>query len=330
MRALRELPRAFLFYPETDRWLTVLRIGLGLQVVLFTLSLGGDWHYLFAGTGHGLISRDLAEALLSLESRFVPRFGWLISLGGPVGLTERTVLSITWWLLLLAGGGLITGFCCRSSAILAWLLHLCAAKSGGLVSYGVDNFMTIGLFYLMWSPFPDRWAVDYRLTRRTGQVDLPDSENGRNIRSDSPNRSELLGFWRRVLQVHLSLIYFFGGLSKALGNGWWNGANVWLALTRPPFDLVPAETLIGWKHFFPVAGIVVCILEIGYPFLMWPRRTRLVWLLGIIAMHAGIGIGMGMYLFATVMIVLNLAGFGPGVVFGRGSRPVSPAVAGAT
>jgi hypothetical protein len=47
------------------------------------------------------------------------------------------------------------------------------------------------------------------------------------------------------------------------------------------------------------------------------KKTRFVWLVCILGMHIAIGLTMGMYLFALVMIVLNLAAFGadPGVLF---------------
>jgi len=32
-------------------------------------------------------------------------------------------------------------------------------------------------------------------------------------------------------------------------------------------------------------------------------------------MHVGVGIAVGMYLFASIMIVLNLAAFGPGILW---------------
>src|SRR5205807_3761232 len=187
---------------------------------------------------------------------------------------------------------LLLGFTCRLSAILAWLLHLCAAKSGGFVSYGVDNFMTIGLFYLVLSPLPDRYSLDWRL---------------RELR---PRNPELLGFWHRVLQLHLCLIYFFSGLTKCLGGGWWDGSNVWRALIRPPFNVIDPEILVRSKDFLPLAGILVCLLESGYPFFIWSSRTRKIWLLGVCAMHLLIGVAMRMYLFAFVMIVLNVAAFG--------------------
>ena len=205
----------FLFPVETDSWLTVLRIGLGLQVTLYSLSLRNDWTYLLSGT-----ARKVAEALLSLESHFVPRLGWFVASAAQLGIHEEAVLFLAWACLLGVGCGLVIGVASRPSAIAAWFLHLCAAKSGGFVSYGMDNFLTIGLFYLMLSPLPDRYSLDWRL---------------RKSQSKNP---QLLGFWRRVLQLHLSIIYFFSGLTKCLGPGWWNGSSVWRALIRPPFNIV--------------------------------------------------------------------------------------------
>jgi hypothetical protein len=128
------------------------------------------------------------------------------------------------------------------------------------------------------------------------------------------------------LQIHLCFIYFFSGLSKVLGSGWWNGTNIWRALTRTPFNLFSPEFLISWKYLLPVAGLAVWLLEISYPFFIWPRRTRPIWLISIIAMHLGIGILLEMYLFALVMIVLNLAAFGPEILRMRtavGAEPLT-------
>jgi hypothetical protein len=294
MQSLKERLFQFLFPVGTDSWLTILRVGLGLQITLYSLSLRNDWNDLLGGSG--LSSRDLAETLLSVESHFAPRLGWFVALGEHVGLREETVLAITWTCLLVAGCGLLLGLACRLSAILAWFLHLCAAESGGFMSYGIDNFMTIGLFYLVLSPLPDRYSLDWRL---------------RELRSRDP---QLLGFWRRVLQLHLCIIYFFSGLTKCLGSGWWNGSNIWRALIRPPFNVIDPEILVRGHLIFPIVGIVICLLETGYSFFIWNNKTRKIWLIGICVMHAGIGLTMGMYLFAFIMIVLNVAAFGPSLI----------------
>src|SRR5438034_5670557 len=296
----------FLFPPETDKWLAVLRIGLGLQVAVYALFLKSDWNYLFARTGSGLVSRQLGEAITSFDSPLIPKLGWLVALGGHIGIGEETVLSVAWAGLLCAGCFLLLGLFCRPAAIIAWFLHLCAAESGGLLAYGADNLMTMGLFYLMLSPLPDRYSLDQWLVNR------------------EPKDPQLLGFWQRVLQLHLCIVYFIGGLAKCLGSGWWDGSNLWRALTRPPFNIISPDILIRFKYVLPVLGISICLLEVGYVIFIWMKKTRRVWLIGILGMHIAIGLTMGMYLFALVMIVLNLAAFdvGSGLPFLRRRQSV--------
>ena len=145
----------------------------------------------------------------------------------------------------------------------------------------------------MLSPLPDRFSLDHRLVKT------------------KPKDPQLLGFWRRVLQLHLCFVYFFGGLAKSLGSGWWDGTNLWRSLTRPPFNIISPDVLIRFKYLLPVLGISICLLELGYVFFIWMKKTRSVWLVCILGMHVAIGLTMGMYLFALIMIVLNLAAFGP-------------------
>src|SRR5207244_11011162 len=84
----------FLFPPETDTWLAILRIGLGLQVAVYALFLRSDWHYLFSGTGEGLVSRELGEAIASFYSPLIPKLGWLVACGQRVRLREETFLVV--------------------------------------------------------------------------------------------------------------------------------------------------------------------------------------------------------------------------------------------
>src|SRR5207249_9430321 len=83
------------------------------------------------------------------------------------------------------------------------------------------------------------------------------------------------------------------------------------ALTIPPFRFVDPELVLQYKQFLPAAGLTICLLEFCYPFFIWSRRTRIAWLVGICGMHLMIAATMGMFLFAFVMIILNLAAFAP-------------------
>ena len=283
---------SFLFPIRSKTWVTILRIGLGLQLVIYGTSLGQDWNYLFAATNQGLVNRNLTEDILNLETPLVPRLGWLVGAGRDFGLSEEWMLRLCWFGLLTAGLLLLMGWFSRPAAIAGWLLHLAARSSGGFVTYGVDQFMTIALFYLAIAPLPDRYSLDNLLSKKGGEA------------------SSRSGFQLRILQVHLCLIYFFGGLTKCLGAGWWNGTSLWRALTRPPFNLVSPGLLVHWSYLLPAAGIIICLLEIGYPIFIWPRLTRATLLAAILMMHFGIGALMGLHLFAFIMIVLNAAAFG--------------------
>jgi len=282
----------FLFPTRSDKWLTVLRTGLGLQVTVYALFLRSDWQYLFATTGKGLVSRELGEAITAFDSPLIPRLGWLVALARHIGIAEEATLSIAWACLLCMGLLLLLGLFCRPAAVFAWFLHLAATESGGLLAYGADSLMTTGLFYLMLSPLPDRYSLDHAMVK---------------TKSQDPQVS---GFWQRVLQLHLCFVYFFGGLAKCLGSGWWDGTNLWRALTRAPFNTISPDTLVRVKTLIVILGIAICLLELGYIVFIWIKKTRLVWLVCILAMHVAIGVTMGLYLFALVMIVLNLAAFG--------------------
>ena len=94
---------------------------------------------------------------------------------------------------------LFSALFCRTVSIIAWILFLCTAKSAEPFGYGVDNFTIIGLFYLVIAPLPDAWSIDARWRR---------------ISLKSPS---LQGLHRRVLQLHICIIYFFSGFAKCAG-----------------------------------------------------------------------------------------------------------------
>ncbi len=291
---MRDRWEQFWFASETDEWLTVLRVGLALQLSCYCLSLGRDWLLFFGSRGTGLLGREISEVYAASQSPLVPRLGWLVNLGAHGGLPESGVLWTVWTVLLISAFLLGIGAFSRPAAVTAWFLHLGAAKSSALFAYGMDSFMSVGLFYLMLSPLPDCRSFDYRKAGR---------------RSRYP---QLLGFFRRLPQLNLCIAYFFAGAAKACGPGWWNGDSIWRAQIRPPFDVVSPDLLVRFRLLFPAVGILVILLEVGYSIFIWPRSTRRFWLSGILVMHAAIGLLMGMYLFALVLIVLNLSAFGPG------------------
>jgi len=88
------------FGGTTDNWLAALRIGLGLQLVLYCIISSADWRQMFALDPGSFVTRDLTEALVTLGSTLVPRVSWFISAGEFIGLSEATVLWVVWSVLL--------------------------------------------------------------------------------------------------------------------------------------------------------------------------------------------------------------------------------------
>jgi len=86
--------------------------------------------------------------------------------------------------------------------------------------------------------------------------------------------------------------------------------------------MVPSEVLIHGKYLFIPLGLGICLLETSYPIFIWPRRTRLIWLVGIIAMHGAIAVLMGLYLFGFIMAVLNIAAFGTDLFRRRAGKAI--------
>jgi hypothetical protein len=196
------------------------------------------------------------------------------------------------FLLYLAGlGGLLVGWHTRLSAQAAWLAHLALNTSGSTSIYGVDAFANIGLFYCVWMPVGHALSADVHAGRVSG----------------APSFGARLGL--RVVQLHLCIVYFTAGAEKAVGEQWRNGEAVWLAVMQPALGQFDFTWLAGapWVALLACWGTLV--IELGYPVLVWPRRTRKVWAVATIGLHAGIAVFMGLVSFSAVMAVLTLAAF---------------------
>ena len=107
------------------------------------------------------------------------------------------------------------------------------------------------------------------------------------------------------MQVHLCVIYLAAGLDKAMGRQWWNGEAIWQTVSQPAFSTFDLSWLARHSWIPMLAGWGTLVVEIGYVFLIWPRRTRKVWCIATIGLHLGIGLFMGLVFFSSVMILLT-------------------------
>lgn len=264
-----------LFAPTTSRPFAVLRVGLAALLLVQSFCLV-PWVDELYGDG-GLVPWSVNEAT---QPAGVPRVSWAADGLAPLGATPAGALRGVFLAYVAALTCMISGVAVRPAAVAAWLTHLALGTSGWTATYGVDAFANVGLFHL--ALFPSGWT-------------------------DAPTAWATAGL--RLLQGHLCIAYFASGVEKALGPTWWTGEAFWQAVMRPDFAVWDLSWLAWWPWLAQAACLGTLVIEAGYPLGVLCAKTRVLWPVMAIMLHAGIAVVLGLALFSGVMIVLNVAAF---------------------
>lgn len=248
---------------------------LGLLLALEMVQLWDDLPLLYGPDG--LID----PALLQLRQ---PPIGW-----GLHDLTDalpymQTIAVPTIHLLALVYIGLclalVFALQVRLSSLLLLILHQVLFIADPNWAYGVDYLVQTGLFLC---------CVFYPSLRSC----------------TAPS------FWCKTglfaLQGQLTLVYFFGGWSKAMGSSWYTGEAIWKAVQQSyPGTAIPIAVHWGSApYLWMMAGWLVMLIELAYPLIWLGRRTCSIILIIICGLHVGIALTMGLYHFALIMIWYN-------------------------
>jgi vitamin K-dependent gamma-carboxylase-like protein len=285
-RIVAALDRFFLA-PARATPLAALRIGLSLVLLLQATLIAPAFFALYERSGvlQGAVRDSLARPGL-------PDLGWLIRTLGRLGIEESVILTATGVIYLLSLTALLVGWRTRIAAVVAWLAHLTLMMTGSGTNYGADNFGNIFLFYLIWIPA----GAELSLDRAAGRAPR------------GPTSTARLSL--RVVQLHLCMVYLAGGLMKASGEQWWNGDAIWRSVMLPEYRQLDFCWLADHPWVARVSGWMVILVETGYSIFIWPRRTRLLWIIAAVAMHLGIALFMGLGVFGAIMIAFTVAAFG--------------------
>ena len=277
----------FWFAAADPRPLGFFRIGvavLGLvQVVLI-------WSSLLQLYGNfGFVQWAVTEAAVNT---WLPSIGTLTLVLYPYGVSSSACVYGVFCAYVLALVGLLIGWKTRLFAVGACLLYCLTDNSGYISLYGFDTMLHISLFYCVWMPVGASFSADQRL--HGGPV----------------QPSFLANVSLRTLQLHLCILYLDSGLAKLSGIQWRNGEALWRVLMEPRFSVFDAS----WLAHVPVVAKLACwtvlVIESGYGVLIWPAKTRPIWVIATVGLHLGIGILMGLWLFSLIMIVLTMTAFG--------------------
>ncbi len=208
-------------------------------------------------------------------------------------------------LALVVMTGFMLGFQTRVCGILSALFVISYAHRAGGALFGLDQINGFLTLYLALGPCGAMYSIDAWRRRRQNPIDAAESR---------PASTVMATISTRLIQLHLCIVYLFAGLGKLQGPAWWDGTAIWGALASYEYQTIDLTFMASWPWLINLITLVTLAWECSYPFLIWPRLTRPIWLLLAVAVHLGIGLCMGMMTFGLIMVIANLSFVEPWLV----------------
>ncbi|MFN3193679.1 MAG: HTTM domain-containing protein [Aureliella sp.] len=275
----------FWFAPERPHGLAVIRAATGAMLAyvhIIWISRQSD----FFGAD-AWINRDASQKLHEYDAAW----SWLWYTDSSVLIGLHLLVAIAASLCVMVG--LMTRF----ALPVAWILTLMVCHRQTLAMFGLDQIVMLLAMYLCIARSGSVLSIDARLREHFGESWL--------LPSGTPAESNRIA--TRLIQLHLCVIYIFGGLSKMRGEMWYDGSAMWFALVNYEYQSFDFTWLGKSPLVISTLSAVTIFWETFYVALVWPKTTRPIALALAFFMHAGIAIGLGMVTFGTIMIVANLA-----------------------
>jgi hypothetical protein len=310
----------FWFTPRLPHTLAVIRIATGAMLFYTHLVLAFDL-LSFLGP-HAWVEPELARNLHN--GTFGPAdAGW----------------SYLWWIesprllwahhgvTMLLAAAMMLGVATRVTVPLSWLLQLMYMHRLTGALFGLDQITTMLAMYLMLAPCGAVFSIDawWRRRRLAGGADL--STRRARFWLPAPEPSVAANVATRLMQLHVCVIYLFGGLWKARGEMWWDGTAMWFAAANFEYQSNDLTWLSQFPLLFAALTHVTIFWETFYCALVWPRLTRPLVLLTAVLVHGGIALFLGMITFGLMMIVANGAFLEPQIWLRRKGADAKPSVA---
>lgn len=214
-----------------------------------------------------------------------------------------TILFLHQLLAILFSAAMMLGLATRFAIPLAWLFTImtCHRLTGAL--FGLDQIVVMLTMYLMIAPCGSVYSIDALLRERRGAYWwLPKNEP-----------SVLSNVATRFIQLHLCVIYLFGGLGKMRGEMWWDGSALWYSIVNYEYQSLDLTWLGRFPFIIATLTATTLFWETFYCALVWPRITRPLVLIMAVLVHGGIAVALGMVTFGTIMVVANGAFIQPEV-----------------
>lgn len=286
----------FWFSPTDPAVLSAIRVMTGLLLLwthaVWTIDLMG-----FFGP-EGWIPPEMAERMHAPRMAFgffdLTTTQWAVWTFHVVNLFAFFALTIGWFSRTVAVWSFL--------AALSYALHVTPGAF-----FGLDKINCLLAMYVMLGPCGARYSLDRVLRVRKGK-EASDA--------DETPASWTANLALRLMQLHLCVIYLFGGLGKLQGDAWWNGSATWFTVANVEYRSLDMTWLGGFLWFSEILTHATVFFELFYCCLIWNRWARPWMLVTALGIHGFIGLAMGMPEFALAMVVANAAFLTPGFVRG--------------
>ncbi|MEN0110338.1 MAG: HTTM domain-containing protein [Planctomycetota bacterium] len=286
----------FWFTPTDPATLCAIRVATGLLLLWTHLVWSLDLSAFF--TAGGWIPSELADRVVD------GRLAWSV-----FGLNlPAWALWLIHVLNLLAFAALTVGWFSRVAAIWSYVaaVNYAVFVTPGAF-FGLDKINCLMAMYVMLGPCGARYSLDRLIRVRRGRAPADPDET-------PPSWTANVAL--RLIQLHLCVVYLFGGLGKLQGGSWWDGSATWYAVANVEYRSLDMTWLSGTLWLSELLAHATVFWEVFYGCLVWNRWTRPWVLLTAVGVHGFIGLAMGMPEFAAAMLVANAAFLSPGLTRG--------------
>ncbi|WP_265522029.1 HTTM domain-containing protein [Oerskovia flava] len=275
---------------------SLVRLAFGVGAVVYLLVNFQNRHYLWGDAARWVSPRDANGG-----------FGWPFTFfAGGSGATELTVK----YLLLFVVACLFTvGWHTRWMAPAMLLLWTSLLESNPLTGDQSDNIFRILLFYFCFADIAGRWSLDARRRARrlaTYGAPRPLGRLGSPTLNSRVSEAGTLvhNFAVITAGAQICMIYVASGLYKAQGARWQDGTAIFYPMQLSHYRPWPALNDLLVSNSFMVAAVTyfAVFIQLFFPLLLLRRTTRIIAIVGVLAMHAGIGLFMGLPFFSLFIM----------------------------
>ncbi len=286
----------FWYTPSDPTSLALLRIATGLVTLWFLASYTGDLVRLFGPAG--MLAPEVVSQLRGDD--FV-RLSYLSYLRSPAELYAAHVAA------LIVAAMFTAGLFSRVTSVLSLVVVLSYIHRAPMLTGLFEPILTMLLFYLCFGPTGAALSLDrLRLRRKAdSQADA------------APPKLYSATVSLRLVQVHLSVIYFMMAIAKLAepGDTWWLGEAVWWLIARPESRIVDLTGLLhdhpyvlnAWSH-------AIVLFEFAFALLIWNRLARPLLLAISVPMWILLALVSGWSGFCLAMLLAGLAFVDPAAI----------------